>query len=76
MDNVAAMEERQHNQRSNSVYCDGHVDALRREQFFDWQNPERLRQWPANFDLIGIGSKVESKKPSWSARARVYGRCN
>jgi prepilin-type N-terminal cleavage/methylation domain-containing protein/prepilin-type processing-associated H-X9-DG protein len=33
-----AMEKRRHNDRFNSVYCDGHVDSLRRAQFFDWQH--------------------------------------
>jgi prepilin-type processing-associated H-X9-DG protein len=39
------MEKRRHNSRFNSVYGDGHVDSLRREQFFDWRDPARLRQW-------------------------------
>ena len=39
------MEKRRHNNRFNSVYCDGHVDSLRREAFFDWKDPARLRQW-------------------------------
>lgn len=38
-------EKRRHNGLFNTVYCDGHVEALRRQQFSSWQSETMLRQW-------------------------------
>jgi prepilin-type processing-associated H-X9-DG protein len=40
-----AMEKRRHNGRFNTLYCDGHVDSLRRTQYFDWYSDAGLREW-------------------------------